>query len=61
MIRKHYSINAQYHLKGCDVEVVCSDGGVEGDCAVGHVVVPLQLSSAVFCLVELLYLHGNKF
>ena len=33
----------------------------KGDCAIGHVVVPLQLSSAVFCLVELLYLHGNKF
>ena len=33
----------------------------KGDCAIGHVVVPLQLPPAVLRLVELLHLQDNKF
>ena len=33
----------------------------KGDCAIGHVVVPLQLPPAVLRLVELLHLQDNWF
>ena len=38
------------HLEGSDVEVVGSYRGVESDCAVGHVMMPLQLAPRVFGL-----------